>query len=547
MHQALYRKWRPKTFEEVCGQQHVTDILKYEVAENLVSHAYLFCGSRGTGKTTCAKILAKAVNCENPQNGNPCLACRSCLAAASGAATDILEMDAASNNKVDDIRTILDEVIYTPSSLKYRVYIIDEVHMLSVSAFNALLKTLEEPPEHVIFILATTEMQKLPATIISRCQRFDFRRIQTNILVERLKYIAGEENIRLDDDAALILARLAQGGMRDAISLFELSAVGGKDVTADTVSEAVGFTGRGPMSECVRAIASRNCSGLLDIISRVTASAKDIGVFWQELIGYYRDMLVFRTVGKEAAAGYLDLTDTESSMIAADSAMFSREQLIYHSKMLDDAYTAMQRPGASSRICAETALLRMTDEKLSVSYEALLSRIAALEAGMLSGGFTAREKAETPEKQPVSAPKTASEAIPAPARDKAAAGTQRPSAEPVSAPTAVPADERVRLDCWQEVLETLRKTNSGVAALLGSTEAFRAESGAGLRIYVIYKAEVAKRLATAPETIGNFCAALSSSLGSRIDPGMIVFEKAGSAPGDQVRKGIAELDALIGK
>ena len=179
MHQALYRKWRPATFDEVSGQEHITDILKYETENGLFCHAYLFCGSRGTGKTTCAKILARAVNCEHPVNGSPCGECEACRTIASGATTDILEMDAASNNKVDDIRNILDEVVYTPTSMKYRVYIIDEVHMLSSSAFNALLKTLEEPPAHVIFILATTELQKLPATIISRCQRFEFRLTQS--------------------------------------------------------------------------------------------------------------------------------------------------------------------------------------------------------------------------------------------------------------------------------------------------------------------------------------------------------------------------------
>ena len=249
MHQALYRKWRPRRFDEVCGQEHVTDILRYETANGLISHAYLFCGSRGTGKTTCAKILAKAVNCENPQNGNPCCECAACRSIADGSASDVLEMDAASNNRVDDIRTILDEVIYTPGILKYRVYIIDEVHMLSVSAFNALLKTLEEPPAHVIFILATTELQKLPATVISRCQRFDFRRIGTQVLTSRLKFIAKEENIGLDDDAALIIARFAQGGMRDAISLFELCAAGGR-VTAERVYEAVGIGGRERLSDC---------------------------------------------------------------------------------------------------------------------------------------------------------------------------------------------------------------------------------------------------------------------------------------------------------
>ncbi|MBQ2307946.1 MAG: DNA polymerase III subunit gamma/tau, partial [Clostridia bacterium] len=224
MHQALYRKWRPQTFDDVCGQEHVTSILKYETENNKFSHAYLFCGSRGTGKTTCAKILAKAVNCEASVNGSPCNKCASCLAIDAGTATDVLEMDAASNNGVDNIRDIRDEVVYTPSALKYRVYIVDEVHMLSGSAFNALLKTLEEPPSHAVFILATTELHKLPSTIVSRCQRYDFRRIATDTLVKRLSHIADSEGISYDSDALRIIAKMAQGGMRDAISLLELCA-----------------------------------------------------------------------------------------------------------------------------------------------------------------------------------------------------------------------------------------------------------------------------------------------------------------------------------
>ncbi|MBQ5772277.1 MAG: DNA polymerase III subunit gamma/tau, partial [Clostridia bacterium] len=254
MHQALYRKWRPQIFDDVCGQEHITSILRYEVEHRAFSHAYLFCGSRGTGKTTCAKILAKAVNCEHPVNGNPCGTCASCQAIDSGAATDVLEMDAASNNGVDNIREIRDEVIYSPSSLRCRVYIIDEVHMLSTPAFNALLKTLEEPPEHVVFILATTELQKLPATIISRCQRFDFRRISTDVLIGRLTHIAKAEGIALEADAARLLARLAQGGMRDAISLLELCAGSRRSVTVETVEESVGLTGREAVMETVNAI-----------------------------------------------------------------------------------------------------------------------------------------------------------------------------------------------------------------------------------------------------------------------------------------------------
>ena len=241
MYQALYRKWRPATFDDVCGQEHITEILKYETAENRISHAYLFCGPRGTGKTSCAKILAKAINCLSPENGNPCGKCAACRAIESESATDVLEMDAASNNGVDAVRAIRDEVAYTPSGLKYRVYIVDEVHMLSISAFNALLKTLEEPPAHVVFILATTELQKLPATIISRCQRFDFRRVATDAIVGRLLYIAGQENIPLTDGAARILAKHAAGGMRDAISLLDLCSSGGATLDEAYVTEALGI------------------------------------------------------------------------------------------------------------------------------------------------------------------------------------------------------------------------------------------------------------------------------------------------------------------
>ena len=244
MHQALYRKWRPQVFDDVCGQEHITSILKYETENNRFSHAYLFCGSRGTGKTTCAKILAKAVNCESPVNGSPCNKCASCRSIDAGVATDVLEMDAASNNGVDNIRDIRDEVVYSPSALKYRVYIVDEVHMLSGNAFNALLKTLEEPPSHVVFILATTELQKLPSTIISRCQRFDFRRISTDVLVDRLAFISDKEGIEYETDALRVIARLARGGMRDAISLLELCAGTRRKVTVDVVDETVGSGGR---------------------------------------------------------------------------------------------------------------------------------------------------------------------------------------------------------------------------------------------------------------------------------------------------------------
>ncbi len=386
MHQALYRKWRPTTFDEVYGQNHITSVLKYECENNKLSHAYLFCGSRGTGKTTCAKILAKAVNCENPEGGSPCGKCPSCVAIENEATTDVLEMDAASNNGVDNIRDIREEVVYLPSMLKYRVYIVDEVHMLSGSAFNALLKTLEEPPSHVIFILATTELNKLPTTIVSRCQRFDFRRISIPTIKERLSEIAKAEGIDVTDEASSLIAKLALGGMRDAVSLLELCAGGGGKVTAEIVSECTGVSSRDSVSRLIRAIAEKNYDVIFSEVNEVVNSSKDISVFWSDILSFYRDMLVMKT--SQNAEKYLDLTESESKQIAEVAALFKKETLVYHCKLLDSTYYSIQKAGSAKRLCAEMSLIRMCDETLDSSNEALLQRISDLEDKLMSGSFT---------------------------------------------------------------------------------------------------------------------------------------------------------------
>ena len=386
MHQALYRKWRPRSFDEVCGQEHITSILKYEVAHNTFSHAYLFCGSRGTGKTSCAKILSKAVNCLSPRDGSPCGECAACRAIDSGSCTDVIEMDAASNNGVDNIRDIRDEVVYSPSNLKYRVYIIDEVHMLSTSAFNALLKTLEEPPEHVVFILATTELHKLPSTIISRCQRFDFRRISTAVLQEHLLHVAKTEGIEIEESAALLLAKQAQGGMRDAISLLELCA-GSRAVIDDAlVNDTVGKIGRENMLSVVKAVQTRDYETIFESVDEVFRSSRDITVFWQDLSSVYRDLLVIKTSAN--ASAYLDLTDSETKALTEIAAGFTLERLSYHCSMLRETLLDMQKVNSIRRITAEMTLVKMCDERLDSSPEAMLSRISELEARLNSGNFT---------------------------------------------------------------------------------------------------------------------------------------------------------------
>ena len=470
MHQALYRKWRPQTFEDVCGQEHITSILKYEAEHRAFSHAYLFCGSRGTGKTTCAKILAKVVNCESPVNGSPCGECAACRAIDSGAATDVLEMDAASNNGVDNIRDIRDEVIFAPNALKYRVYIIDEVHMLSGSAFNALLKTLEEPPAHVVFILATTELHKLPATIISRCQRFDFRRIATPVLRDRLLHIAKAEGITLDEEAATLLGKLAQGGMRDAISLLELCAGARRPITPALVNETVGLTGREALLTTVRAIASRDYDALYSRIAEVVQSSMDLSVFWQDLISLYRDMLVVKTTPRHAE--YLDLTDSECAQLRQVSGLFTKETLLYHRQLLDSAYVTMQSANALKRMTAELTLTRMCDEALSTTNEALLSRMARLEEMLLSGRFSARAAEQEPSEPAVEPTSPTVQTAP---QEPLEVSAHKQATKP--APAAKTADTEGKrilrpLRAWPEVVERVTQQSGMAASFLKTAQAY---------------------------------------------------------------------------
>ena len=406
-YKALYRKWRPFDFDDVCGQERITDILKYEVANDKVSHAYLFCGSRGTGKTSCAKILAKAVNCENPRNGNPCNECDACRSIDAGIATDVIEMDAASNNGVDNVRNLKDEISFTPAILKYRVYIIDEVHMMSGAAFNALLKTLEEPPKYVVFILATTEFHKLPTTIVSRCQRFDFRRISSDTIVARLFKIAKAEGIDLGEDGARLIARASRGGMRDAVSLLELCAGSKTHIDATLVANTIGTGDRDSAYRLIEAVERSDYSTVYEIINDNVMSSGDISVFWQEIIDSYRDMMVVRNTDR--AKSYLDLTDNEYERVSSISKKFSMAKLIYHTELLERALADMQRASNAKRSIAEIALTRMCDAKLLPTAEALAVRVEELEKQltMLKMGAiptAAVIKEEQPIKQEAPAP-----------------------------------------------------------------------------------------------------------------------------------------------
>ena len=516
MHQALYRKWRPKSFSEVCGQEHITSILRQEATEGKFNHAYLFCGSRGTGKTTCAKILSRVVNCENVIDGNPCGVCPSCLAIENGSTTDVLEMDAASNNGVDNIRDIRDEVIYSPSFLKYRVYIVDEVHMLSNSAFNALLKTLEEPPSHAIFILATTELHKLPATIVSRCQRFEFRRIATDVLTSRIKFIAEQEGIAIEDDAARLIARYSQGGMRDSISLLELCASSGSKIDISVVNETIGSAGRERMMAVANAIAEKNYEFLFKEIDEVVASSKDITVFWQDLISLYRDLLVVKTV--RDSAKYLDLTDFEVRCLNKLSEKFTREMLIYHCRMLEDALSDMQASGAVKRIIAELCFVKMCDDSLSISNEALLLRISNLEARLSSGDFVQSKVEEAPKeenpkkKEKVEAKEKVKQEIVFAEEPIRQARQNTPS---VDAQTIKPLKE------WSEAVQTVLPIDNGAYAFLKKTRAYLGDDA---KIHVLYDGFGVVAM-DKPIIKSTLASSLSKYLDKRYTENDIVFEQ----------------------
>ena len=422
MYQALYRKWRPKTFADVVGQEHITETLQRQVAEGRLSHAYLFTGTRGTGKTTCAKILARAVNCEHPENGNPCNRCPSCLGIESGRFLDVVELDAASNNGVDSVRALRDEAIYSPAQVKKRVYIVDEVHMLSTPAFNALLKILEEPPAHLMFILATTELHKVPATILSRCQRFSFRRIRPQDIVGRLNYIAQQEHIDLKEDGAALLARLSDGALRDALSLLDQCAAAGGAIDAPAVLDALGLAGNVQTAQLMSLILSRDTRGALELLGKLYDGGKDVGAVLGELSTLSRELLIRATAGEggeSLLSGAYDSATLENLSRQGTSARF-----IQLCTLLQETAAQLQF-SVNRRTDAELCILKLCDETLSGDLAALNARIARLEEQIAAGvQFAARNAASAPaaaqapakaalkQEAPKAAPKTAEEALP---------------------------------------------------------------------------------------------------------------------------------------
>ena len=442
MYQALYRKYRPQNFDDVVGQGAVTTTLKTQLQTGKLSHAYLFTGSRGTGKTSSAKILAKAVNCENLQDGNPCGVCQACRTIDSGACMDVLEIDAASNNGVDNVRDLRDDAIYTPSQVRKRVYIIDEVHMLSISAFNALLKIIEEPPEHLLFILATTELHKVPATILSRCQRFSFRRISQEDIAARLQYVAYKENIDLDESAARVLARLADGGMRDGLSLLDqcASATAG-ELTAEKVYASLGIAGVRECSAMMAAIAEKDTRKALTLLNESYAQGKDMGALLDEMCCLIRDLMVLRTAPREGISLLSGVaSDTDVRELAQ---RFGPGELVYMMNTVQATLASFTR-SASRRVDTELCILNLCQPELTLDAQSLNARLSRVEEKLKNGDFAAPRRAAVPAQDEEELP---------PIPDDADAP---PDPNDIPAP-AVPARDDTPVGFWPDLATQIRK------------------------------------------------------------------------------------------
>lgn len=472
MYQALYRKYRPKNFDEVVGQEHITATLKQEIASGRIGHAYLFTGSRGTGKTSCSKIIAKAVNCPNQHDGNPCGVCGICKGIDDGSVLDVTEIDAASNNGVDNIRQLREEANFTPAQVSYRVYIIDETHMLSVGAFNALLKIMEEPPEHVIFILATTEVHKIPATILSRCQRFDFRRISPAVIAARVRWVCEQEGIQIEPQAADLIASLAEGGMRDALSLLDVcrsnarsgeqdsSASRAEKITLEHVRQSAGLAVSDSLFAVADAVLRRDVPAVLQEIDRMFENSIDFEKMCVQLIAHYRGLMMAKALKNPQE--FVSGLPQDAQRLSAQAAGYPMGQILYSLTVLQDALSRMGRT-AQTRVELEMAAIKLCSPELDRSLEAILARLDRLEAQVRSGAVV---------------PPAGEEKAPASELQAALTRVQKtPPQKPATPPQDASQQDRpkkpvVPFTPWPQVLEALRHVNTALHGALVSTEAF---------------------------------------------------------------------------
>lgn len=459
MYQALYRKWRPMKFEDVVGQEHITTTLKNQIINGKTAHAYLFTGSRGTGKTTCARIFAKTINCKNSHNGTPCLECEICRSADEGILNDIVEIDAASNTGVDNIRELRESAAFMPELGSCKVYIIDEVHMLSAGAFNALLKIMEEPPAHVKFILATTEIHKVPATIISRCQRFDFRRLKPSDIVGRLQYVAQNENFTLDDNAAALIAKLSDGGMRDALSLLDQCVSYSDKVDVETVTAAAGIAGREYIFDLIRCIRDKDSVKAVSIIDSLYEASKDVALLCSEVLSQLRNIMI-----EKAAPGhdeYLSCLPDEISVVRELAGEFDQKEIFDKLAILQDANERLPRIN-SKRIEIEMCFIKLCSKAYGISKEAcddqrvkaLEERINRLEQEVSSGDVSVASKAK---------PKISEPLVPA---------KQSPVDEPMVDTSKIKEEDLTPMIDWSEVVEQVMSAHPEIGGFLVDSKGF---------------------------------------------------------------------------
>ncbi len=478
IHQALYRKYRPKNFDEVVGQEHITTILKNEVKGQKLAHSYLFTGSRGTGKTSCAKILAKAVNCLDQKEGNPCGVCEICEGLEDGSILDVTEMDAASNSSVEDIRQLREEAFFTPAVTRYRVYIIDEVHMLSANAFNALLKIMEEPPSHIIFILATTELHKVLPTIISRCERFDFRRIDPLIIARQLTEICSNEGLTIDNDAAGIIANLAEGGMRDALSLLDVCASYAAHITAETVMTAAGITGADELFAFADLMLAKDTKVLLDKLDATLSTSVEPSRLCEQLIAHYRNLMITKTVNDPAKL--ISYLPSYLPRLKEQAAALSLSDILYTLSLLQETSVRLGKT-AVKKVELEVALVRLSQPQTKFDPDSILSRLEELEIALKNGNVKPRKQ---PVEQPaaleqnqaaLTAPSSQPSAPPSHSEEQQAQSSFYPDAALAEqAPTSLRQEPMppVEFEQWQQVLTRLAKLNPAVAGMLSGSKAF---------------------------------------------------------------------------
>lgn len=385
---ALYRKWRPKGFDEIKGQDAIATTLRNQINSGRIGHAYLFCGTRGTGKTSAAKVFAKAVNCTNPQNGNPCGECASCKSIAAGNSMNVIEMDAASNNGVDDVRQMKEDIVYSPTDAKYKVYIIDEVHMMSPAAFNALLKTLEEPPSYVIFILATTDPQRLPVTILSRCQRYDFKRISAATISDRLREVCTSENIAIEDKALEYIARTAEGGMRDALSLLDQCEAFflGKEITYERALDVLGAVDTSVLSEFLRAVVARSSVDALRVIERILIAGRDLSQFVTDFTWHLRNVLMVKA--SEDASEVVDVTKDNLELLKKEAEAIPEGQILRYIRIFSELGNSIKY-SAQKRVLVEIAVIKLCKPQMEKSLDSLSDRLRVIEELIENGNLSA--------------------------------------------------------------------------------------------------------------------------------------------------------------